>query len=78
MVLGQQRFLTEELGGDIQHLLHEVHRSGSHEISELHEIKVLNQIWMQQYQALNLHHWPEKLTQAHCNVCPYRATGRRC
>jgi transposase len=76
ILLGQQRFLMEEIGADIHHLLNEVHQSGSREISELHEIKVLKQIWAQQFQAPNLNHWPEKLTLDHCNVCPYKA-GRR-
>jgi transposase len=76
MLLGQQRFLMEEIGADIHHLLDEVHHSGSPDISELPEIKVLDQIWTQQFQALNLNHWPEKLTADHCKVCPYKA-GRR-
>ena len=76
ILLGQQRFLMEEIGADIHHLLYEVHHSGLSEMNELHEIEVLNQIWKQQFQALNLKHWPEKLTVDHCNVCPYKA-GRR-
>jgi transposase len=76
LLLGQQRFLTEEISADVHHLLYEVHQSGSSEISELPEIKALDQIWTQQFQAQNLTHWPEKLTADHCNVCPYRA-GRR-
>jgi transposase len=77
MLLGQQRFLMEELGADIHYLLHEVHQSGPPELNELHEITVLDQIWTQQFQTPYLNHWPEKLTLDHCHVCPYKAVGRR-
>jgi transposase len=77
MLLGQQRFLMEEIGTDIHYLLSEVHQSGSRELNELHEIKVLDQLWIQQFQTPYLTHWPEKLTLDHCNVCPYKARGRR-
>jgi transposase len=77
LLVGQQQFLMEEIGADIRHLLNEVHQPGSQQISELHEIKVLNQIWMQQFQASNFNHWHERLTLDHCNVCPYKAVGRR-
>jgi transposase len=77
MLLGQQRFLMEEIGADIQHLLNEVHQSGSRELNELHEIKVLDRIWTQQFQTPYLNHWPETLTVDHCKVCPYKAGGRR-
>jgi transposase len=77
MLLGQQQFLMEEIGADIHHLLHEVQHASSRELSELHEIKVLSQIWAQQFQTPYLNHWPEKLTLDHCNVCPYKAVGRR-
>jgi hypothetical protein len=77
MLLGQQRFLMEEIGADIHHLLSEVHQSGSRELNELHEIKVLSQIWAQQFQTPYLNQWPENLTLDHCNVCPYKAVGRR-
>jgi transposase len=77
MLLGQQRFLMEEIGADIHHLLTEVHRSGSCEISKLHELNVLSQIWAQQFQGLNSNHWPEKLNSDQCNACLYKAAGRR-
>jgi hypothetical protein len=70
---GKQQFLMEEIAADIHYLLIEVHRSGSGKIRELHEIKVLNQLWTQQ---LHFTAWPEKLTVDHCKVCPYKA-GRR-
>lgn len=77
MLLGQQRFLMEEVSADILHLLNEAHRSVLPELSELHEIKVLNQIWSEQFQALKLNHWPEELTLDQCNVCSYKTSGRR-
>jgi transposase len=77
MLLGQQRFLMEEIGADIHHLLNEVHQSGSRELNELDEIKALSLIWAQQFQTPYLNEWPETLTLDHCNVCPYKAGGRR-
>jgi transposase len=77
MLLGQQRFLIEEMGGDIQHLLNEVQRSDTSEVRELHEIKALNQIWEQQFQARKLNHWPEKLSLDDCRACPHKLAGRR-
>lgn len=51
LLLGQQRFFIEEIGADIHHLLEEIDRSGSPEMNELHEVKVLDQIWSQQLLA---------------------------
>jgi hypothetical protein len=79
LLLGQQRFFMEEIGADIHHLMNEIDRSGVKEMGELQEIKVLHQVWAQQFHALNLssNHWPEKTTLDHCNTCPYQAAGRR-
>lgn len=48
LLLGQQRFFIEETRADIHHLLDEIHRSGPPEMSELHEVKMLDQIWSRQ------------------------------
>jgi transposase-like protein DUF772 len=79
LLLGQQQFFMEEIGADIHHLLKQVHQSDSKGMGELPEIKVLDQVWSQQFDAQNLsfNHWPEKLTLDHCNVCPYKTEGRR-
>lgn len=79
ILLGQQRFLMEEIGADIHHLLHEINRSGSVEISELHEVKVLHQVWSHQFEAPNLaaNQWPEPLNLNNCDACPYKAAERR-
>jgi transposase len=77
LLVGQQQFLMEEIGADIQHLLNEVHHSGSPELNELHEIKVLDQIWIQQLQTPSLNQWSETLTLDHCHFCPYKTAGRR-
>jgi transposase len=79
LLLGQQRFLMEEISADIHHLLKEIHQSGPQEISELHEVKVLNRVWSQQFKAQNFtpNHWPELLSVNTCNACPYKVTGRR-
>jgi hypothetical protein len=44
LLLGQQRFFMEETRADIHHLLDEIQRSGRQEMSELHEVKMLDQI----------------------------------
>jgi transposase len=77
ILLGQQQFLIEEIGADIHHLLEKIHQSGSQELAELPEVKVLDQVWLQQFKELNLapNHWPENLKD--CNNCAYRGTGRR-
>lgn len=51
MLLGQQRFLMEEIGADIHHLLQKIDQSGLSGIGELPEVRVLNQIWSQQFLA---------------------------
>lgn len=48
LLLGQQRFFMEETRADIQHLLEEIRRSGVPEMSDLHEVKLLEQIWSAQ------------------------------
>ena len=79
MLLGQQRFLMEEIGADIHHLLGKIHQSGSSEIGELHEVVALSQLWSQQFKALNLapNHWHENLNLKDCGTCAYRGAGRR-
>jgi transposase len=76
-LLGQQQFLMEEIGVDIHYLLNEVYQSGSRKLNELHEIKMLSQIWMRQFQTPDINQWPEKLTPDQCNVCPHKSVGRR-
>jgi transposase len=79
MLLGQQRFLMEEIGADIHHLLGKIDQSGLRELGELHEVQALGQVWSQQFKELNLtsSHWPEKLNLKDCNTCAYRGAGRR-
>ena len=43
----KQELTREDVRGDIQHLLYEVHESNSPDIMELREIKDLNRIWEQ-------------------------------
>jgi hypothetical protein len=76
LLLGQQQFLMEEIGTDIHHLLEKIHQSDSPEIGELHEVKTLDQVWSQQFQALNLtDQFPESMRD--CNTCAYGGGGRR-
>lgn len=79
ILLGQQRFLLEEIASDINHLLEKIHRSGSREIRELYEIQVLQQIWTQQFQVLGESQStrPETLSSKDCESCPQKGTGRR-
>jgi transposase len=60
VLLGQQRFLMEEIGADIHHLLEKVEQSGSRELGELDEVKALNQLWVQHFKVPNLtaDQWP--------------------
>lgn len=44
---GQQELTREDVQGDIQHLLYEIHVSNSQEIMEMHEIKDLSLTWEQ-------------------------------
>jgi len=79
ILLGQQRFFVEEIGADIYHLLEEVHHTGLREISELDEVKMLNQVWLQQFQTLNASQnlWPEMLNLRDCEACASVSAGRR-
>lgn len=45
--LGKQDLTREDVQGDIQHLLYEIHESNSQEIMEMHEIKELGLTWQQ-------------------------------
>ena len=79
ILLGQQQFLMEEIGGDIHHLLEKIHQSGSRELDELHEVEALDQVWLQQFKEPKSapNHWPENLNLKDCNTCAYKGTGRR-
>lgn len=45
--IGKQELTREEILGDIQHLLYEIHGSNSHDILEMHEIRDLSWTWEQ-------------------------------
>lgn len=79
ILLGQQRFLMEEIGSDICHLLEKIHQSGLKELEELYEVNVLNQVWVQQFKTPNLtqNYWPENLNLKDCHTCACRGAGRR-
>ncbi|HEX2995773.1 MAG TPA: transposase [Anaerolineales bacterium] len=79
ILLGQQHFLTEEIGSDIQHLLKKVHQSDPPELAELPEVKMLDRLWAQQFKvpdqmSKNL---PEDQSLKGCATCAYRGGGRR-
>ena len=73
ILLGQQRFLMEEIGADIHHLLRKIHQSGSREMTELHEVKMLDQLWAQQFKVLDpaSNDWHENSKSRICNTCAY-------
>ena len=73
---GQQRFRMEEFGSDIQHLLERVHQSGSQEIGELYEIRLLEQVWLQQVEMLKPD-WPKLFNHHHCKNCSLKIAGGR-
>jgi len=76
LLLGQQRFLMEEIGADIHHLLKKIHQSDLPGLRELCEVKALDQVWSQQFKALDLQpgSWLENFKG--CNTCAYRGVGR--
>lgn len=76
-LLGQQRFLVEEIGADIHHLLEKIHQSDIPGLGELYEVKALDQVWSQQFKALDLQpdSWSENFKG--CTTCAYRGIGRR-
>lgn len=78
VLLGQQRFLMEEIGSDIDHLLAKVHQSGSQEISELHVVKVLEQVGSQQFRGLGQAQIDrqESLSSKDCEICSQTGEGR--
>jgi transposase len=77
LLLGQKRFLMEEIGADIHHLLKKIHQSDLPELRELYEVKALDRVWSQQFKALNLQpgNWPENFKG--CNTCVYQGMARR-
>lgn len=79
ILLGQQRFLMEEIGSDIHHLLEKVDQSGSREICELHEVKVLNQVWSHLFHTTNQTQKKrlEALSIRDCDFCFYEGAGGR-
>ncbi|HLO33498.1 MAG TPA: transposase [Anaerolineales bacterium] len=76
---GHYNSFMEEIGADIHHLLEAIHHSGPREISELSEVKLLDQVWSQQFQTLpqapNIK--SETLNFTDCDACPYQGAGRR-
>ena len=79
ILLGQQRFLVEEIGADIQHMLEKIHQSGPRELVELNEVHMLDQVFKQQFQTLHLAHeqWQENSDLIDCDTCAYGGGGRR-
>jgi hypothetical protein len=73
-LLGQQKFLVEQIGTDIHHLLEEIHHLGPEELRESQEVKTLEQIWSQQFQVLHkaADHWPANLNWKDCSGCLLR------
>lgn len=76
---GGQRFSMEEIGADIHHLLEEIHRSDLCEISELYEVKALDRVWSQQFQALDQaqNNGLQTLNVKDCKTCSTIGAGRR-
>jgi len=79
ILLGQQRFLMEEIGADINHLLTKIQQSGLDELGEIYEVQALEQIWLQHFKGLSSapNRWPENLDLKDCSTCAFRGAGRR-
>jgi hypothetical protein len=69
----------EEIGADIHHLLEKIHQSSLPELAELHEVKMLDQVWVQQFKALEstAHRSHEDPDLRPCGTCAYHGTERR-
>jgi hypothetical protein len=80
ILLGQQRFFMEEIASDIHHLLEKVDQSGSREICELHEVKVLHRVWSQMFPLTNQasNNRLEALSIRDCDLCFQEGVGGRC
>jgi transposase len=76
---GKQWFLMEEIASDINHLLENVHQSDSQEISGLLEIRLLEQVWKQQFQSLKQAGADrlELFSHGDCERCSHAAGGGR-
>jgi arginine repressor len=69
----------EEIASDIQHLLEKVNQSGSREICELREVKVLNQVSSHLFQVTNQAQKDriETLSIRDCDYCFHEGAGGR-
>ena len=76
-LLYQQELSIHEMGADIHHLLEEVRRSGFYEIEELHEVKMLDQIWAQQFEKpSHLMNDQRKFSKLNsCDFCIHKERG---
>jgi transposase len=79
VLLGGQRFLIEEIASDIHQLLKKVDQAGLPEMTELAEIKVLNELWLRQFQGLEQTATGrlETLDLKECELCFHHGRGRR-
>ena len=72
----QQRSLMEEIGSDIQYLLEKVRQPGLLEIGELNEIRILEQVWLQQVETLEPE-LPGLFNPENCATCSLKTAGWR-
>lgn len=79
VLAGQQQISIEDIGSDIQLLLEKIHQSGPQEISELHELRFLEQVWLRHAQTLKTPPADRlKLSNyANCENCSQKGTGGR-
>lgn len=78
ILLGQQQFLTEEIGSDIRHILKKVNQSGSPELAKLPEVKMLDRLWARQFKLdLTSNNLPEDQGLKGCAACTYRGGDKR-
>jgi transposase len=77
--IAQREFLMEEITSDIHHLLEKVGRSGLPEISQLAEVKALQQVWLPQAQRFGqaASDRQELLSHKLCEDCSYAGAGWR-
>jgi hypothetical protein len=68
-----------EIGLDIQYLLEKTRQASSREIGELHEVRILEQAWIHQFQSLKPFH-PDSLESFNhkdCENCSHKGRKRQ-
>jgi hypothetical protein len=66
----ERYILAQEIGADGMYLLEAIDKTGQKELSDLDEIVLLRQVWLEQFQCLNGQAWWRKKTCPGCENYP--------